>query len=373
METSMWLAATLAIALAGGIVGYKLKLPAGALLCAMIFVVTFNLLTDKGYFYSNLRVGVQILSGVMIGSRIGKKDIIELRQMIFPIVILIIGMVVLNVSFGLAIYSFSSLDVPTSLFASAPGGVSDMAMISEDLGANPSYVAVLQIFRQLTIYSCYPVLLKKVVVSYRKRKGTVENVEQANVHVELALAGRNLENEEKRSVRIPLSDNVRKLLVLIIVGGFGGLVLLHLKVVAGALFGSMILSAALSIFRGKVRFPRKLRVVMQSVSGAYLGVLLNRHNIMQMGELIIPALIMFVGIFMFVFVIGLIMHRITGLDISTCLLSSTPGGLSEMALLSEDLGADTPKIAIMQTARIFMVVLLFPTMNAFILHIFYEL
>jgi uncharacterized membrane protein AbrB (regulator of aidB expression) len=71
---------------------------------------------------------------------------------------------------------------------------------------------------------------------------------------------------------------------------------------------------------------------------------------------------MFVGIFVYVLIAAAAMHKLFKLDLAVCLLSCTPGGVQEMSLLSEDLGADTPKIAIMQTSRLMFVILLFPTM-----------
>ena len=132
----------------------------------------------------------------------------------------------------------------------------------------------------------------------------------------------------------------------------------------------MLASAIFCVWKGKVPFPPPLRVVMQSFAGAYLGVQLNRQNIMQMGELLIPLVIMFVGIVVLVFITSFVMHKATGLDIAVCLLSSTPGGVAEMSLLSEDLGADTPKIAIMQTVRLFTVILTFPAMLGIIIRFF---
>ena len=363
-----WLIITLIIAMIGGIIGNQCKLPAGAMLGAMVLVIIFNLVTEKGYFYSDLRIVVQILSGVMIGSRIGKKDIVELKRIVLPVVILLCSMILLNISFGMAIFKFSKLDVATALFATAPGGLSDMAIISEELGANPAYVGILQLFRLLTIITFFPALFKKIVTSYRNKRGlAVGSADHAADHSPV------IPDKVKKPVGITaalLSHNMRRLYLLIAMGSIFGLFLHSLNVTAGAMIGSMVVSAVFCVFKGKVDFPVNLRIVMQSVSGAYLGVQLDRQSIVQMGELIIPILIMFVGIFMFVLVVSLLMHKATGLDIAVCLLSCTPGGISEMSLLSEDLGADTPKIAIMQTMRLFTVILTFPAILSLIIGFF---
>ena len=91
-------------------------------------------------------------------------------------------------------------------------------------------------------------------------------------------------------------------------------------------------------------------------------------SVLGLAGLAVPALLVMAGVLLFSLLTGYVMHQLTKLDLATCLLASTPGGLTEMSLLSEDLGADTPKIAVMQTARLLYVVAFFPTMIEFVAH-----
>ena len=119
-----------------------------------------------------------------------------------------------------------------------------------------------------------------------------------------------------------------------------------------------------------MKYPTQLSRTLQVCSGAYIGIRLDRAAIMQMDALIIPLIIMVVGIMFFVFVVPLIIHKVTGLELTTCMMASTPGGVQEMSLLSEELGADTPKIAVMQTCRLMSVIMFFPTMIRFVAGLF---
>ncbi|MBQ3864727.1 MAG: AbrB family transcriptional regulator, partial [Clostridia bacterium] len=161
MPSFVYFLCTLAVALAGGLLAKKLKLPAGPMVGSMVFVVIFNLLTDSAVFYSQIKVGLQIFSGAMIGSTMSMAEIKSMKTLGKPTAILLIGMVFLNLTFGMAIYALSGLDAPTSLFAAAPGGVSDMALIASDLGADTGYVAILQVFRLLIVLLIFPPLFKK--------------------------------------------------------------------------------------------------------------------------------------------------------------------------------------------------------------------
>ena len=349
-------------AFAGAYGGYKIKLPAGAMVGAIIGVAVLNLTVQRSFYYSDIRIGIQILSGVMIASKIGRKDIEEVRKIIFPTLFLLIGMVVLNLVFGGVMYALTSLDVATALFASAPGGMSDMAIISADLGANPSYVAILQLFRILVIMLCLPPIFKPLLLKRmnRERLASINGDEKDTVEDVMSAVASGSNGEDGKGVTGRAF--IEKFAIMILIGTAGGLILNFLGVAAGALTGSMLATAVFCVLKGRVRFPDKLRFLLQAFSGAYIGTGIDLATIKTFPELLMPLIIMFIGIFFFVFLTGYLMHKIFKLDLAVCLLSSTPGGVQEMSLLSEDLGADTPKIAIMQTARLMCVIIFFPTM-----------
>ena len=182
METmeNFWLSVlffliTLAAAVGGSFLAVKIKMPAGTMLGAMIGVAIFNIFSGKGFFPEELRTVVQVFSGAMIGSKVSKKDVVELKYIIVPTIILLLFMTLMNVSLGLIIYKVGSLDIATALFASSPGGLSDMALLSEELGANSTYVTLLQLIRVITIFSFMPAIVKRVIskkIGNRLRKST---------------------------------------------------------------------------------------------------------------------------------------------------------------------------------------------------------
>ncbi len=349
-------ALTLLFSFVFGTIGFRLKLPAGALVGAVIGTVMVNLLFERAFFYADLRVAIQLVSGAMIGSRIGKKDFLSLRTIIFPTLFMLVGMAGFNLLFGTLMHRVGGLDVATALFASAPGGMADMALISAELGAEPAYVGILQMFRILVIILTMPPVFKKLLQKrgYRGQHETVmvsSDVEEpvTVVHPGDAAVAANRE--------FPV-----RLLLLLGIAAAGGLFFRWLGITAGALTGGMLASAVYCILRGTVRFPNSLKFLLQVLAGAYIGIGIDRERVANMPNLIVPALIMAVGIYLFVFVMAWLMHRLFKLDLAVCLLSGTPGGVQEMSLLSEELGSDTAKIAVMQTIRLIFVILLFPTM-----------
>ena len=66
-DTLIWLCVTVAIGVAGSVLLYRLGLPAGAMVGAIVFVGAFQVLTGLGWFPKVVKTGVQALVGGFIG------------------------------------------------------------------------------------------------------------------------------------------------------------------------------------------------------------------------------------------------------------------------------------------------------------------
>ena len=347
---------TLCVATAGGLLLYKLKVPSGAMIGAMVAVVALNLLTTHAFIYDDTRLILQTLAGVMVGSRMDMTQVRQMKSLLKPIALLAVSMLIMNITFGFAIYALSPLDAATALFASAPGGATDMALIAADLGANTAQVALLQQFRLIVIISTMPPLYRFLInrISAKKQQAASDMPQEA-----LAEVGKGAPHK-----------GIKYLLPLFVCAAAGGLFFDYLHVAAGCMIGSMLFSSAFCVWRGQVYFPVVLRVALQVVAGAFIGIRLDRVSFLALGDLVVPMVVMCIGLYVFALLIAYVIHKVTKLDLATCMLASTPGGLQEMSLLSEDLGADTPKIAILQTARLMCVILMFPTMLTLMTRLF---
>jgi len=148
-----------------------------------------------------------------------------------------------------------------------------------------------------------------------------------------------------------------------------GLFLRMLNIPAGAIIGAMVGSAAYNILSDNAYFPTSLRLPLQIAAGIFIGMRLDRDSLFAMNEIIVPMIILFVGVAAMTLITSFIMHKLTKLDSFTSLLASTPGGLSEMAMLADDLGVDASKVAVLHMARLMSVIILFPSMLAVVLRI----
>ena len=353
MERFLLFLLTLLIAALGGFVGKKLKFPAGLLVGAMVFTSAFNVLSGKGEFYTVVRVMLQVLSGALVGSRIGPNELKNMKSLIWSVVALVVSMMLLNVSFAFLILLFSDLNPATALFATTPGGASDMGIIAPDFGGDAGIVAILQVCRLVLIYLFIPPTIR-----YFDKREAAKHPEGIIPRQKAELLGASAVGTSKKMF-----------LLMVLAAAVGGVILHFLGVSAGAMIGAMIGSGIFCVTKGRQKYPALLKTMLQVCSGAYIGCRIDKATVMQLDQLIVPLIIMLLGIFAFTFGTSFVLRKVSGLDRSTAMLAATPGGIQEMSLLSDELDADTPKVAVMHTARLVFVILLFPYMIQILLRL----
>lgn len=140
---------TAALGAAGAWALYKLRAPAGAMVGAILLVGVFQIATGCGYFPKAVKPCVQAVAGGFVGQRIGRSDLKELRKIVRPSLQLFTGIVCLSFCTGLLIHHTSPVDTATALLSSMPGGITDVALISADVGADPAQSTALQLVRYL--------------------------------------------------------------------------------------------------------------------------------------------------------------------------------------------------------------------------------
>jgi len=356
---SLWIILTAAVGAAGGLIGKAVKIPAGALLGAMLTAAALNVFGECATFPESFRAPIQILSGTLIGSRITLKEIRGLKSMALPVVVLILGMIFLNLIVGVSIYFISEMDMTTALFSSAPGGLSDMVLISEELGANTAQVAVLHLVRLLTVLFVIIPLFKHLANRGRTCAFNRDLAEKRD-----KCASQSAEATE------PLKINGKHFLLTLLCATAGGTLFYAAGISAGALIGAMLFATAFNAFTNRACFPMKLTPWLMVIAGTYLGASVTRDSLISLLQLPVPVMLLIVGVLLSTFAIAWVMHKVSKLPMSVCLLASTPGGLQEMSLLAEDMGIDMPKVAIMQTLRLFTVILIFPQILSLFLLLF---
>ena len=151
---------TLAAAIIGGLIFHRLKLPAGALFGAMIFVAVINCIIKENItFPAELKIALQIMAGAFIGLNINREFLSVLKTLVIPALVIVVSVILLNLIIGYLLYKIAGLDSATALFASAPGGIMEMILVADSLGADTVKVAILHLVRLLAVLTCIPLIL----------------------------------------------------------------------------------------------------------------------------------------------------------------------------------------------------------------------
>jgi len=315
----------------------RMRIPAGALIGSLLAAMVFNAIYPVIPIYpKDLRLGIQILSGMVIGTQFTQDDIKTLKTMVLPVIILVVMILSINVGFAYLMSRYTALSFMTSFFACAPGGVSDLALVAADFGASMEHVALLQLFRLISVIIIFPPMMRKMVPPSDKVLKT------------------EIMREEK--------DKPRALNYLISLGvAFtGGVVFVMSGIPAGAILGSIFAIALLNLATDKAVYPAPLKPLVQIFAGCYIGSKVTFQTLMQGKLLLLPALILLIELFVMAFLTAFVLYKVCHLNWSTAIFSATPGGITEMGLISEEMGLETPKIVLMHTFRILAVLGVLP-------------
>lgn len=154
---------TLLVATIGGLVGEKLKIPAGAMICSMAAVAIYNVYSSQGYIPNNFKLGAQIVVGGMIGLRFTKETLSELKTMLLPAILILISLTAFCVLLGYFLHKFTGIDLTTALFSTSPGGLTDMALMADSYGADSPKVVVMHTMRLVTVVTIIPIIIKYLI------------------------------------------------------------------------------------------------------------------------------------------------------------------------------------------------------------------
>lgn len=329
----MRFAVILAVAVCGSILGWKVKLPAGILLGAILCVAVFQVIFDFGEVPDYIRVISQGLVGTHVGTLFRKEDFLKLKSKAGALTAMLGGILVYNVLISLVLEKITPLDFTTALCAFAPCSIADMSLLCEDLGGNTGMVAAIQTMRLFAVLLLVPVLFTKVRKVERKR------------------------GEKRKAAAAP--GNPYPFLTLAI--GMGASYLgYRLQVPAGSLSFSMIAVGVFQLLTGKGSFRPELRKPAQCLSGMLVGSRITAAHLAVIAPSLGGVLLGLLGYIVLNYLLALLFVKCKWMDFETALFSTAPGGMSDMGLLAAEFGGDLLTVSLFQQLRYVGVVLLFP-------------
>jgi uncharacterized protein len=157
-----------------------------------------------------------------------------------------------------------------------------------------------------------------------------------------------------------MSNALVRLGLVVIAAAIGGFAFSLVGLPAGWLLGALVTSAIFREIFGEVRFTGKLRRAGQLVVGTAVAGLLSPPVVATLGGMIGWILVAAITINLICLAISFPIARISGLDRRTSALCCLPGGLSEMAALAREVGANDQAVAIFHTIRVTLIVIAVP-------------
>lgn len=157
------------------------------------------------------------------------------------------------------------------------------------------------------------------------------------------------------------ADFILNNLLLLGLGLSGWLIFSLIRFPASHITGPILLIGTLRVLQLDIPFsPPFLLILFQVMLGWFVGSMINRETVRKLKEILLPASIIVIWAIFMAFAVGILISRLSSLDLYTAILSSAMGGLPEMTVLALTTGAHVPIIILMQMLRLTISVIVFP-------------
>lgn len=322
----------------------RLHLPSPAIMGPLLLIGTVQALGAGLPMPPSLLVACfQIIIGLSIGVRINRGSLDDIKKIWGPSLIIAVYTLVSTGLMTLLILNLTS-DYGTALFSAAPGGISEMAVMAMSYQADIPLVSTFQFTRLLVILGTIPLIAR---LFQSKTPVTEEACPE--------------------QIQSPDGFNLKPALYYGI-GIAGGIILLLLNFPGGGIIGAMAALGTVNIISGEVcALPKNIFKIALLGIGATIGLEFSPLMVAKIHEMLLPIIAFSIVIVLGNLLIGWLIHWLTRWDAITCILSSSPGGLSQMVVVGEEMGADTVKISILQTVRVLTIIISVPIIAMLIL------
>lgn len=159
LRPALVLLGTLLAGASGGALLWALQVPGGVLVGAILAVGALSLLGVPVARHPRSKQGAQLLVGTGIGATLQPDSFSLLMTMAVPIAASIVALIAAGLLCGMLLARTTQLDFATALAATAPGGMVEMVLVSDEVGADGSIVAGMHLLRILAVLGALPLVL----------------------------------------------------------------------------------------------------------------------------------------------------------------------------------------------------------------------
>lgn len=293
---------------------------------------------------SFITIGKAII-GVSSAARFSLDALALAKTYAAPLSLCIVITGALSMFNGYLIWKWTGMNRPTSFLGSIPGSSSNIVAMSEELGADPVGVAVLQYLRMMLMVLVVPTMAGWLFPN-TSVTGTASLSTAVNAHP------------------IPMSVNLLVLVGCCSLGIVGGK---WLKLPTSGFLGSFLLG--LLVFWSlpySFHVPRSLLAAGLLLVGVSTGLKFDVQVLRQLWKAAILEIVLAMLLMLCCLGIGYEFHLITRVDTMTALLGFVPGGIEAMIATVTQLGGDTGVVLSIQLTRQFLILFIINLLHLFV-------
>jgi membrane AbrB-like protein len=352
----------LVIGWAGYMIFRLLRLPTPTILGAMTVVGIIRLMglpvpQLHPYFYLSLQVAIGMFVGVGITREICRQLLIIIR----PAALMSLWAIAITFLVGNLLNSFTEMDTLTAFLAAAPGGLTEIGIIAQAVGADVGIVTLLQLLRLVSTITLFPMIAKR---SFNSKESVDTKFKERVLNIIIQYLPLNLFNNLKQTLQKVSSLGFIYALAAAIIGGALGI---YFGIPAGGMLGAMFVTASLSIGGVKLeKTPQSINNLVMIGVGVMLGNNFSQDTFYGFYNILLPVLIFTVMIFGTAMLMNKIVQKITKWDPVTSFLATAPAGFIPMTLVAHELNLPAFEVSMMQLVRVLTIRMLVPLLIMFL-------
>ena len=161
MSSSLGLLTYIGLGIVGGVLGAKLKIPAGALIGAMLTIIVFKMTMKmhweipKGFTFA-----LQVFLGIMVGATFQPDLLHVMKKIALPVIISCVVLVGAGILMAAVFAKLGLLDFGTAYLGTSPGAMSALIVMALDSGTQPMLVVCFHFVRVVFVILTAPLIFK---------------------------------------------------------------------------------------------------------------------------------------------------------------------------------------------------------------------
>lgn len=333
----------------GFLIFYILRFPTPSLLGPLFSIIVFSRLgLSMGELNSSILFVLQAILGIYVGIEIRRENLECIKNLYKPALLTVMWTFLITLSLGIILIKSGKADSVTAFLSSSPAGITEMSMLALSVGANVTTVTVFQLSRSIFTLTLVPVFIGRFLPN-KKKVAFGQGVKKQVSNVLGLICW-----EKLAKIKTGIKDYHYLLTIaLSLVGAFAAK---YFSLPGGAMIGSFFLITILSLLGVNLKRPPKMfkSLIMMGV-GISIGTSVIKSQWVDIVGHLQNILLFLIVIFLTTYGMYKIVKRVTGWDDLTCILATSPAGITPMTIIALENDSNPLEVSMMQLTRLLTV------------------